>query len=268
MNDADRVRQLKRSAWEVQRSVLFALFLREAKGRFGGRWLGAFWILLEPLAHLSLLMLIFGSVRGRLLPGIEFPVFLLVGLIPFFVFRSLALRLMGAVDANRGLFGYRQVKPLDTLASRAVLEIAVYAVVSLTMLLALGWLGFQWMPAEPLELLWVIASVAVLGFGLGLLFAVATDELPNFRAFIRILFMPLYLLSGVMFPVSALPPEVLSWLLWNPVLHAVELCRGHFLPQYHVIPAVNAGYLAMCSLLALAGGLSLYRVRRHRLLAS
>ncbi|WKB51092.1 ABC transporter permease [Eleftheria terrae] len=268
MTEPQESRLSRRTPLQVQRAVLFALFVRESKGRFGGRWLGIFWVLAEPLAHLVFLMLVFGAVRRHMLPGIDFPVFLLVGIVPFFTFRNLALQLMSAVDANRGLFGYRQVKPLDTLVSRAMLEVAIYSVVSLSMLFVLGWFGFQWMPAEPLQLLAVLASVTLLGFGVGLLFAVATDELPNMRAFIRILFMPLYLLSAVMFPVSALPPELLSWVLWNPVLHAVELSRGYFLPQYHVMPQVSATYLAMCSLVAVCAGLALYRVRRHQLLAS
>ena len=100
----------KRTAWDIQRAVFLALFVRELKTRFGGRWLGVFWVLLEPTAHLAMLLVIFAFIRHRLLPGLEFPVFLLTGLVPFFVFRNLTLRGMDSVDSNRGLFGYRQVK--------------------------------------------------------------------------------------------------------------------------------------------------------------
>ena len=30
----------KRSPWEIQRAVIFALFIRELQTRMGGRWLG------------------------------------------------------------------------------------------------------------------------------------------------------------------------------------------------------------------------------------
>lgn len=258
----------KRSAWEVQRSVLFALFVRELKTRFGGRWLGVFWVLLEPVAHLAILLFVVGFIRHRVLPGVEFPVFFLVGLVPFFLFKNLALRLMEAIDSNRGLFGYRQVKPIDTLISRAVLEVSIYSVVYLLMLAMLGWLGFQFIPARPLELMGVSTLLLLGAVALGLLFSVATDDLPNARSFIRIVFMPLYFLSGVILPVSLLPPSVLPWLLWNPILHGVELSRGYFFPQYHVVPQISMGYLACFSLTVLTLALSLYRVRRHRLLAT
>lgn len=264
----DAVPAMRRTPWQIQRAVLFALFVRELKTRFGGRWLGVFWVLLEPLAHLIILMLVFGFIRRRVLPGIDFPVFVLTGLVPFFLFKNLALRLMEGIDSNRGLFGYRQVKPIDTLVSRAMLEISIYSTVYLIMLASLGWWGLHFIPEQPLELMAVSTLLVVAGSALGLLFAVVTDDLPNARSFIRIAFMPLYLLSGVMFPVSSLPPAVLPWLMWNPVLHAIELSRGHFFPQYHVLPQVSAGYVAGFALVVLVVALGLYRVRRHRLLAS
>lgn len=258
----------RRSAWEIQRAVVFALFVRELKTRFGGRWLGAFWVLLEPLAHVTVMLLIFGYVRNRVLPGVEYPVFLLTGLVPFFLFRNLALRGMQAIEANRGLFGYRQVKPLDPLVSRALLEVLLYGFVYLLTLAALGWLGFQVLPAHPLQWLGTGALLVASGFALGLLFAVLTDELPNMRSLIGVAFLPLYLVSGIIFPVAALPREVLPWLLWNPVLHAIELSRGQFFPQYHVLPEVSAQYVTAFALTVLALAMSAYRVRRQSLLAT
>jgi capsular polysaccharide transport system permease protein len=247
--------------------VLFALLLRELKTRFGGRWLGAMWVVAEPLAHVLLLMLIFGAVRDRLLPGVDFVMFLVTGLLPFFMFRSLALRLMEAIDANRGLFGYRQVKPMDALISRAALETGLYSLVYLVVLALLAWLGFSVVPDRPLELMAISAALLTGGFGVGLTLAVLTDDVPQVRTLVRIAFFPLYLLSGVIFPVHTLPDELLQWLLWNPVLHALELSRGVYFSAYPPIPQASGAFVGAFGLLALGFGLSLYRVRRHRLLA-
>lgn len=46
----------ERTPWEVQRTVLFALLLREMKARVGGQWVGAVWTLIEPLAHVLLIL--------------------------------------------------------------------------------------------------------------------------------------------------------------------------------------------------------------------
>lgn len=258
----------RRSPWQIQRSVLFALLQRELKARFEGRWLGAFWIFLEPIAHVAVLMAIFGYFRHRLVPGVPFPLFLLTGLIPYFIFRSLSIRVMGAIDANRGLFGFRQVKPIDTLIARGALETLIYSVVFIAVLAALGWAGYQWFPDRPLEVVLVSLTLVVCGFSLGLLFSILTDDLPQLRVLIRVAYFPLYVLSGVIFPVSTLPAEARQWLLWNPVLHLLELLRANFFLEYHPAPEASLRYPASVALTLSLIGLALYRVRRHRLLAS
>lgn len=257
----------QRSPWAIQRAVLFALLLRELKTRFGGRWLGAIWVVAEPLAHVLVMMLLFGYWRQRVLPGVDYVMFLITGLMPFFMFKSLALRLMEAIDANRALFGYRQVKPMDALISRAVLEIGIYSLVYLLVLGLLAWLGLQVMPDHPLELIAVSGALLVGGFGTGLTLAVLTNDLPQARMLVRIAFFPLYLISGVVFPLHSLPVDAAQWLLWNPVLHALEVSRHFYFNGYQSIPQASGAFVAAFALTMLGLGLSLYRVRRQRLLA-
>lgn len=265
---APPARRSTRTPWQIQLAVLFALLQRDLKARFGGRWMGAFWILLEPIAHVAVLMFMFAYLRERLVPGVPYVLFLVTGLIPFFIFRGLSLRIMGAIDGSRGLFGYRQVKPIDTLVVRGALEALLYSAVYVVFLSVLGWYGLQWFPDEPLQLAFASGVLIVLGLSLGLLFAVLTDDLPQLRVFIRIAYFPLYLISGVIFPVSALPPTALPWLLWNPLLHLLEVQRGYFFSHYPVIEQASLAYPAGLALVLLAAALALYRLRRHRLLAS
>jgi capsular polysaccharide transport system permease protein len=257
-----------RSAWEVQRSVLFALLLREMKARVGGQWVGAVWTLIEPLSHAMILVTVLGFLRGIVLPGIEFPVFLVTGLLPYFLFQNLALRLMDSVDANRGLFSYRQVKPLDTLVSRATVETLMNLIVYGFTLGLLGWLGFSVLPAGPLEVLGVNATLVALGTGFGVFYAVITHDRPRLRSFIRMSMLPLYFASGVMFPVDLLPREVLDWLLLNPMLHLVELSRHAFIPAYTPTYGVNAIYPAVFAMAMVTLALLTYRADRLRLVTS
>ncbi|MGV8824485.1 ABC transporter permease [Methylibium petroleiphilum] len=258
----------KRTPWQIQRAVLFALLQRDLKARFGGRWLGGIWTLFEPLAHVVILMLLFGYFRHSVVPGMSFPLFLVTGLIPYLIFRNLTLHLMGALDGSRGLFGYRQVKPIDVLVARAGMELLIYSVIFVVFLAVLGWAGLQWFPDRPLHLAIASTALIVFGFGLGLMLAVLTDDWPQLRVFVRLLFMPLYFLSGVMFPLHSLSGEILPWLLWNPLLHLIEIHRGDFVENYRVIEQVNLAYPAALALVTLAVSLALYRVRRRRLLAS
>ncbi len=256
-----------RSAWEIQQAVVFALFMREMRARVGGRWLGLLWLVFEPLAHVMLVLALFTFVRNFARAGMEAPVFLVTGMLPFFIFRNVTLRVGDSVAANRGLFNYRQVNPADTMIARAAVELTLYSVVYLTLLAGLGWLGFQWLPVDPLELIGVSAILIALAFGLALVIAVTTLRRPKVRSVVGLLFVPLYLASGAIFPLHNLSAEVREWLLWNPVLHLIELSRYYFIPYYPRLGDVSIGYPAGCALVAISLGMALYRVERHRLRA-
>jgi capsular polysaccharide transport system permease protein len=175
---------------------------------------------------------------------------------------------MGSVDGSRGLFGYRQVKPIDPIIARATVDTLMHSVVYVFFLAVFGWYGLNWFPDQPLGLFAVSAVLIALAFGLGLLFAVLTDEVPQLRIFIRIAYLPLYLISGVILPIKSLPSQVQGWLLWNPLLHLMELSRHYFFDQYRAIQQASLTYPASVALVALAAGLSLYRLRSQRLLAT
>jgi len=255
-----------RTPWEIQRSVIYALFIRELKTRLGGKWLGAFWAFGEPLAHVLFMMFMLETVRGRVMANVDFSVFLVTGVIPFVLFKNLSMRLMGAVEANRGLFGYRQVKPMDAFLSRALLEIVISATVFVMALGLLEWWGIDALPVRPLEMLGIVLLLIASGFGTGLTLAMATHSLPASRTVVKMLFWPLYFISGVIFSVNTLPDEVVSWLLWNPILHALELLRSNYMNAYRPIEEISLGLLAGFAGAVMLTGWTLYWMRRDRLL--
>lgn len=258
----------RRHPWDIQRTVLFALLLREMKARVGGQWIGAVWTLFEPLAHVAIIVTILGVLRADMLPGIEYPVFLVTGLIPFFLWQHLATRLMDGIESNRGLFSYRQVKPLDTLLSRAAVESMMNLAVYVVSLLALAWIGYHVVPYQPLEMIGVNLLLVFFGTSFGILCAVLSHQRARLKSFVRMTMTPMYFASGVIIPIDRLPREYIEWLLWNPLLHLVELSRHAFIREYVPTDGVNVGYPAMFTLVVSAIGLALYRVNRLRLIAS
>jgi capsular polysaccharide transport system permease protein len=229
---------------------------------------GAVWTLLEPLAHMLLLVGILGAIRSN--PGLayEYPVFLVTGLIPFFLFQNLANRLMDAIEANRGLYAYRQVKPLDTMVSRALVESVMNLLVYAFTLGIMGWVGFHVMPHQPLEMLGVNLLLILFGGAFGLFAAVLSHDRPRLRSLIRMFMFPLYLASGVIFPVTTLPRQYVEILLWNPLLHLVELSRHAFIPEYALTQGVNALYPTLVMLCLAAMGLLLYQSKRQALVST
>jgi capsular polysaccharide transport system permease protein len=258
----------KRSPLQIQRAVLLALVIRDLRSRVKGNWLSLIWMLLEPLAYVMLMVTAF-NLRSHLVAlNVELPVFLVTGLLPFIIFRNLARRLPTAVTSSRSLLAYRQVKPIDALVARAMVESLLFSAVYLSAISVLGWVGYHWLPHEPLELIVVSTLILLLGIGLGLVFTVLAHGRPRVQFVISLTFYPLYFLSGVLFPLHNLSSQTLQWFLLNPVLHLIELSRLHFIDNYQPVEGVNMLYPAFCTLVVMALGLSMYRVYRHRLLST
>lgn len=258
---------MARSGLEVQQAAVKALFLREIKTRFGKYRLGYLWAILEPAAHLMVLLTIFGFIMHRTMPDISFPVFLLNGLIPYFLFSNIATRSIGAIEANQGLFNYRPVRPIDTIISRALLETIIYSGVYIILMSVVGLLGEDFTLSNITLIIMTWTLLVVLSLGIGLIFMTLGKTFPETEKFLPILIKPLYFISCVMFPLHAIPKEYWPYLLWNPLIHVVELSREAVVTGY-ISEGGNLNYLALCSLVALFIGLAVYRNREEAMLTS
>jgi capsular polysaccharide transport system permease protein len=72
-----------RTPWQIQRAVVFALFLREMKTRFGAKKYGYFWAIAEPAAIIVVFWAMFGLHLRRGMAGVDYPMFLMTGMLPF-----------------------------------------------------------------------------------------------------------------------------------------------------------------------------------------
>lgn len=226
------------------------------------------WALLEPMCHILLLSLFFGLLRGRTVAGIEFPVFVLVGLVPFLLFRNTTLQLMDSPRENRSLFAYKQIKPLDTFMARVLVEGCISVTVYSILVFGFAWFGFDISIAHPIEWVLTILLGILFSFGLGMLLALIAHALPGSKGVIRMAFFPLYFMSGVLIPAAYLPQAFLPILLLNPFLHLLELIRGEIFAHYVPVAGVSLTYVAACTVILLFVSLGTYRVRRLHLVSS
>lgn len=258
----------QRSARDISRSVVFALVLREMQTRFGARRMGAFWMLFEPISHVAVLVLIVAVIRGRHAAGFDYPVFLLVGMVPFFLMRNISLKMMDSISANKALFAYPNIKPFDTFLARTIVECALSSCVYILLMAAFGfWAGYDVRISKPISWLFALLTAILLSFGLGLILSVIAELMPNSRTFIKILFMPLYLLAGIIFPIWTVPPQYLPWLMWNPYLHVVDNLRFSTFEFYPRVYGISFTYPFLVAICLMFSGMLLYRVKRREILA-
>lgn len=258
---------LPRSSLAITLSVWKALFLREALTRLFSSRAAWFWLLVEPVIHMSYLIFIYTAIRVRTVGGIDTVTWLIGGLLAFFMFRRTGTQVMNALNANQSLFAYRQVKPVDTLLVRGGLE-ALLMLVNLVILLAgAGLFGHSVLPADPLAVIQAFLGLWLLGMGFGLTTSVIVELVPELGKIIKLVMMPLYILSGVMVPISAVPQPYREWLLLNPVVHGVDAVRLGFAPYYHAITELDVAYIYQFALVSILLGLALHRRFESRLVA-
>lgn len=120
-------------------NVIHALFFRELKTRFGAnRHLGYLWVVGEPMSITLVITVIVTIIREynhQVMPeGISIFMFLISGIMPYFMFRSIVTQLMNGTQANLALFAYKPVKPIHVFIARALLEFCIYFVIFITVL--------------------------------------------------------------------------------------------------------------------------------------
>ncbi|MCB8747853.1 ABC transporter permease [Rhodoferax sp. U2-2l] len=240
-------------------SVWRALFLREALARlFSGRatW---FWLVAEPVFSVAIMLFVFTVIRVRTVGGIDTMLWLMVGMLGFFMFRRTGTQAQNAISANRTLFTYRQVLPVDTALVRAALEALLMVAVAGVLLIGAALLGHSVVPANPLAVLEAFLGLWLAGLGFGLVTSVVIELVPELGKVLKLVMAPLMILSGVMIPISAVPQPYQGWLMLNPVAHGLEAARLGFAPYYHAVPELSMAYLYAFALVFIFFGLALYR---------
>lgn len=256
-----------RSSFAIMLSVWRALFLREALSRISGgraRW---FWVVFEPLAHMAFFIFLLVVIRHRVVAGMDVMIWISLGMIAFFMFRRAAVQGMDAVGANRSMFAYRQVRPFDTVVVRAALEAFLMLLIAGLSFFILAMLGRNIVPEDPLLVMAAIFGMWLFGLGFALALSVPSELIEEVGILVRFIMMPLYLISGVIFPIGMVPYPFREWLLLNPLAHGVEAARAGFTSTYHAMPQLDLGYLYACAMVLIFIGLMLHVRFASRLIA-
>ncbi|MGD2112727.1 MAG: ABC transporter permease [Gammaproteobacteria bacterium] len=249
---------------QPQLQVVHALVLRESRTRYGAHQLGYIWALLEPLFWVLTFYGIFYFANRALPFGMDIVSFITTGIIPYLLFRETVSKSLNAVQANKALLFYPQIRPLDLVIARVCLEIATLVTVFVIIMgahsLYLGEVHID----DLLALLGGLLLAGLLGASLGIFFSALSVYTRLVERIAPILMRPLFFISGLFFTANELPAMARDVLLWNPVLHCVELVRDGWFPTYHAVHTDPTYVLSWILAFAYAG-LILERMARRRL---
>jgi capsular polysaccharide transport system permease protein len=247
-----------------QVNVINALVLRETRTRFGQHQLGYAWALVEPALMILTFLGMFAVVGRKPASDMDSFGYLATGILPYLLFTKTTVQVSQAINGNKGLLFYPQVKPLDVVLARIVLEFCTYAVVFLLLMGANVFIRRDLSISDPLLIVAGFALASLLGASLGLIF-MGLGQLSNVTDRARgPLMRPFFWVSGLFFTVDSLPQAYRELIVYNPVIHLVELVRAGWFTSYDDT-YTNIPYALMWVLGMTLIGLTLETVTRRKI---
>lgn len=246
-------------SFSASRATL-ALVLREMTTTYGRTPGGYLWAVLEPVAAIALLSVVFTLAFDTPPLGRDFALFYASGYLPFAIYSDLAQKIGVALRYSRPLLAYPTVNWWDALLARFLLNAMTHITVSVLVLSGIFLVAGQLPRLDPLALALAVGLALCLGAGLGALNAYLFEAWPLWERIWAILNRPLFIISGVLFLPDAVPAPYDSWLWLNPLVHVITQMRVGLYSGYH--PA-NLSPLYVLALSGLCFAFALLLLRRH-----
>jgi ABC-2 type transport system permease protein/capsular polysaccharide transport system permease protein len=215
-------------SWIIQKRVLGALFLRESLTRFGRHNIGFLWLFVEPMMFtlgVTALWTAAGLGHGSNLP---ITAFALTGYSSVLLWRNMPGRCVGAVEPNASLLYHRNVRLLDVLVARVLLEGAGASLSFVFLTIFFRWIGWIDLPEDVLLVTAGYLMLAWFGISLGILVGALAERADLIEKLWHPITYLMFPLSGAGFVVSSLPENFQSFVLWFPMVHGVEMVRAGF----------------------------------------
>ncbi len=249
----------------VQTRVLFALVMREMITRYGRSPGGYIWAIIEPLATIALLSLVFSAIARHPSLGTNFPIFFATGYGAFHIYKDISASVSAAVQSNRALLTFPRITMLDVIIARFLLQTATSTTAFAAIMTGLLLYYDMHMPLDFAAIFLAIAYAALLGIGVGALNCVLFAFSPTYQRVFNIVNRPLFLISGVFFIFEDVPADLQAYLWWNPLIHVTATMREGFYAIYDAA-FVSPVYVLFVALTSLMAGILLLRLLRGKVL--
>jgi homopolymeric O-antigen transport system permease protein len=177
-----------RSGWHMldfkelwrYRELLFFLTWRDVKVRYKQTFFGAAWAVLQPLANMIVLSILFSGVSGKLAAVEHYPLFLFAGLLPWTFFAtavsSAGQSIVGGQNLVTKVYFPRLIIPMGAVGA-AIVDFAIaFSMLVLLMLWYQVWPGWSFLLTPFLAL-----GIVVLALAVGTLLSALTVAYRDFR---------------------------------------------------------------------------------------
>lgn len=253
--------------WVVQVRVVRALMIRELSTRFGRQNIGFLWMMVEPLLFAGLVGLVWTFLRGyNEHGGVTTAAFVGTGYIPLTMFRHCVTRSVVVFSANSSLLYHRQIKVLDFIFVRVLIEIIGGMMAFLVLSVILIMLGLMPFPHSFSYILGGWLLYCLFSFSVCLVLAPLSERSETIEKLLPVTTYVMIPFAGTFTMNSWLAPKAQAYLIYSPFVDAMEMIRYGVFGDL-VDPIYDWRIPIFASLPLMVIGLSLCRSIRRRLVA-
>jgi capsular polysaccharide transport system permease protein len=254
----------QRRSFAITRTIS-ALMLREMATTYGRSPGGYLWAVLEPVAGVAVLSVIFSFALRSPSLGSNFQLFYATGIVPLGIFTAVSIRVANAVNFSRPLLAYPSVTFLDAILARFILNMLTQIMVAY---LIFGGIMLLYDTKVIITLPYIAAAIAlsgILALGVGTLNCFLFTRFPVWSQVWSIIMRPAFIISCIFMTFEDLPSWVRDILWYNPIVHLVGIMRHGFYSGYHAA-YVSVPYVMGISLICCTFGLLLLYRYQYSLL--
>lgn len=245
-----------RETWE-SRELLRLFAVRSIMQRYRQMVLGMVWAVMEPLALLLMMTIMFGYVLRAPSGDVPYPVFAFSGLTAWLLFSRAAVSSAGSLADNMGLISKvyfpRLILPLSATA-REIFDSLLGFLCLLVIAVAFGYLPSWRIVLLPL----LIAFCVIAALAIGLWCACVMVRFRDVRPMLSIGLQIGMYASPVAYSAAIVPERLRFYYELNPMYWAVEFARWIFLGK--AVEVTLPFYLSLIMLVALLlGGIYVFQ---------
>ncbi len=217
----------------VHRRYLLGSFWTDFRYRYAGTALGIFWFVFNPLLEALIYSVVFSylvTLRSGLHRGVAYPLFLLIGLFPWFTFSQMLT--MGSNTLNASSVYIRRLAiSTDVFVAKEALVSMLSLSIYMVILLPIN-LFFK----NPLSWAILILPILILlfvamGFGLSLALAHLRVFFPDLGEVLNVLVQLWRWTLPINYSIDIFPDWLRSILVFNPPYYFIESFRSVFLER-------------------------------------
>lgn len=246
--------------------LIWALYWQQFVPRSRQDGLRLIWVFVEPAGQMIVLMVVLSLLGGRAAYGDSLPFFLLTGVALLTFFNRASASVARAIVELRYPGRLAQIGLYHAGLARLGFCLTVSVITGVALAWGIGLVErVRVDPVHPDLIVQAVVLVAVLAWGVGLLRGYLRRFLPLIARVIVIVQRAMLFLSGTFYVPAFLPPQLRDVLVWNPVLHGIELLRIGVYGEYPQL-LVDPEYLLAWALGTAGLGTALVWIERRRLL--